>query len=372
MLEIIKHGRLAKDSIPEGCEEACTRMVDEGFLQVVTPECSRYYMTDVVGTVNVHAATQSPSSKKRTLNSPTKAKKPKVESPSSSIPAVYYRLNTRTFITALWQQQLTEITRRRINEAASAVMHAAFTCLGLRAATGGLTFNAFQVSTKLPSGTPLLVDNNSRTMGEHSPLTQYLDCLAQELDFIKKLDTRTGGTYSIDERASIHYCRMRTIESFIATRFGAASVRILRILQDKKMLEEKTISKIAMITAKETRERLYQMLAVGLVHLQEVPKTLDHAPSRTFFLWTIPIPLIFTRISEMALRSVGNLLIRAEAEYQRQHLLVVKSERSDVAANPSLLSETEQRQLNTLKKTLDRLHVSCCRIISEYLILQHY
>ncbi|PJF16532.1 hypothetical protein PSACC_03705 [Paramicrosporidium saccamoebae] len=357
-LEVAKHGRLSKNLLNEGLDVFDT-MVEEGFLEAATPESS-IWGEESAGHVNIFGASHSPG-KRRVTESPVKdAKRAKID-------VVHFvRINVKTFVTALWHETMVDFVGNRINDAAALVMQSCLKCAG-----NGATFSSFQVSTKLPSGTPLLVDNPGR-VGDKSPLSQYLDCLSQEIAFFNKIDSRAGGTYSIDLNASANTMRIKNIEAYISARFGEPSTRIFRILQDCKMLEEKTISKIAMMTPKDTRERLYQMLQRGLVHLQEVPKTLDHAPSRTFFLWTIPTPIVFTRMAEMSLKVCINLLERASVERKKSELLILKSERSDVVANPELLNDGERKQLKVLRKVLNRLahHINC--VMSEFLVLEHF
>ena len=43
----------------------------------------------------------------------------------------------------------------------------------------------------------------------------------------------------------------------------------------------------AMISVKDTREFLYKLLKAQYVQIQEVARTVDHAPSRTFYLWRV-------------------------------------------------------------------------------------
>ncbi|XP_031468139.1 DNA-directed RNA polymerase III subunit RPC3-like [Phasianus colchicus] len=45
-----------------------------------------------------------------------------------------------------------------------------------------------------------------------------------------------------------------------------------------------------MIPAKEAKDMLYRMLSESFVALQEIPRTPDHAPSRTFYLYAVNVP----------------------------------------------------------------------------------
>ena len=62
---------------------------------------------------------------------------------------------------------------------------------------------------------------------------------------------------------------------------------MFRLLLLKRQLEQKQVADSAMLPVKETRELLYRMFKEEYLELQEVAKTADHAPSRTFFLWRV-------------------------------------------------------------------------------------
>jgi DNA-directed RNA polymerase III subunit RPC3 len=46
------------------------------------------------------------------------------------------------------------------------------------------------------------------------------------------------------------------------------------------------VSKLAMIAPKDVRPLLSAMSAESLISIQEVPKSADRNPTRTFYLWS--------------------------------------------------------------------------------------
>lgn len=58
-------------------------------------------------------------------------------------------------------------------------------------------------------------------------------------------------------------------------RFGSKAFRVFRLLLMKKMLEQKQVSDMAMIPAKEAKEILYTLLTEGFVSLQVWPSYVD-------------------------------------------------------------------------------------------------
>lgn len=112
-------------------------------------------------------------------------------------------------------------------------------------------------------------------------------------------------------------------------RFGGPACRIFRLLLLKRQLEQKQIADMAMIPVAETRELLYRLFKVEFVHLQargrrvgprsgcvcfpptpttpgsqEVARTADHSPSRTFYLWRVDLLRVIDRLSSELYRTV--------------------------------------------------------------------
>ena len=79
--------------------------------------------------------------------------------------------------------------------------------------------------------------------------------------------------------------RTRVLEAVARERHGNEGVRVLRLLLETGKMDEKQIAKVAMMSAKDVRPLLSAMSAESLVSLQEVPRTSDRNPTKTFYLW---------------------------------------------------------------------------------------
>ena len=77
------------------------------------------------------------------------------------------------------------------------------------------------------------------------------------------------------------------VDAVVRERFGEAACRIFRLVLLKRQLEQKQIADEAMLPVKDTRELLYKLFKVEFVQLQEVARSADHSPSRTFYLWRV-------------------------------------------------------------------------------------
>jgi DNA-directed RNA polymerase III subunit RPC3 len=99
------------------------------------------------------------------------------------------------------------------------------------------------------------------------------------------------------------------LEAVTRERHGDDGVRILRLLLNTGKMDEKQvsihfifvffsqtisdllptqqISKVAMMSPKDVRPLLSAMSAESLISIQEVPKSADRNPTRTFYLWSV-------------------------------------------------------------------------------------
>lgn len=96
--------------------------------------------------------------------------------------------------------------------------------------------------------------------------------------------------------------RRRVVESVTREKHGTEGVRIFRLLLGTGKMDEKQvcnscetsrsisltwgkISKIVMMAPKDVRPLLAALAADSLISTQEVPKSADRNPTRTFYLW---------------------------------------------------------------------------------------
>jgi len=65
--------------------------------------------------------------------------------------------------------------------------------------------------------------------------------------------------------------KQRLLHSVLMEKYGPTACRIFRLLQEKRLLEQKQVASLAMIPANDARIKLYQMLSGGFVALQVCP-----------------------------------------------------------------------------------------------------
>ncbi|XP_077989640.1 DNA-directed RNA polymerase III subunit RPC3-like isoform X2 [Glandiceps talaboti] len=220
-------------------------------------------------------------------------------------------------------------------------------------------------------------------------LDQYLKLLADDqMEFITKTGESGGGMYAMNIFKVIKVLCTAHIESVVQERFGSKCCRIFRLLLLKKHLEQKQVEEFAMIPAKEAKELLYRMFSEHFVALQEIPRTPDHAPSRTFYLFSVNLNEVSRMLLERCYKAQTNVIFRRERENNENKRVLEKSQRVEAiaaslqnngAANADQAAEIEEMitppertQLNKLKKTFAKLEHSELQLDQTIFILNSF
>jgi DNA-directed RNA polymerase III subunit RPC3 len=176
------------------------------------------------------------------------------------------------------------------------------------------------------------------------------------------------------------------VDAVVRERFGGPACRIFRLLLLKRQLEQKQIAEMAMIPVKDTRELLYKLVKVEFVQLQEVARTADHSPSRTFYLWRVRLRAglpparraeraaraqvdllrVIDRLCTELYRTVSKVRARLLHEVQKEQEVMARLEAvaAGHAADGHTISLTaEQRsRLQRVRQVAAALEVSCMRL----------
>ncbi|KAF1456191.1 DNA-directed RNA polymerase III subunit RPC3, partial [Spheniscus demersus] len=230
-------------------------------------------------------------------NGERKAKKQKQDGESSEPPpddGIYWQVNIDRFHQHFRDQGIVSAVANRMDQTSSEIVRTM------------LRMSEVTTSSSAPYTQPLSSNEIFRSLPAgynivKQVLDQYLTLLADDpLEFVGKSGDSGGGMYTVsilqvkrrfEDFSAPPPSRFRPlIRSPLPRRFGSRCARIFRLLLRKKHLEQKQVEDFAMIPAKEAKDMLYKMLSENFVALQEIPKTPDHAPSRTFYLYTVNVP----------------------------------------------------------------------------------
>ncbi|NWV04273.1 RPC3 polymerase, partial [Ptilonorhynchus violaceus] len=320
-----------------------------------------------------------------------KAKRQKQEGGSSETPpddGIYWQVNLDRFHQHFRDQALVSAVASRMDQTSSEVVRTMLRMSEVTTASGAShtqPLSSNEIFRSLPSG---------YNIGKQV-LDQYLALLADDpLEFVGKSGDSGGGTYTV----SILWGRLASwaphspfphpsLIPLLLHRFGSRCARIFRLLLRKKHLEQKQVEDFAMIPAKEAKDMLYRMLSENLVSLQEIPKTPDHAPSRTFYLYTVNVAAAARMLLHRCYKSVANLMERRQHEMRENKRLLEKSQRVEAilasmqatGAEAAQLREVEEmitgperQQLETLKHNVNKIDASENQVDETIFVLESF
>ena len=115
--------------------------------------------------------------------------------------------------------------------------------------------------------------------------------------------------------------QLRTIENIALERYDEQGARILRMLLEKGMLDEKLIAERALLEPKATRAIIFQMVGDGLITTQELPRRPDRQPQYTFYMFHANMDRILVLLSDYICKNILNLRIRFRLELSRLETL---------------------------------------------------
>ncbi|KAG0095457.1 DNA-directed RNA polymerase III subunit RPC3 [Podila epicladia] len=298
---------------------------------------------------------------------------------------VFFKINYERFIIRWRNTQIAELYEARLNPTAKTIMNTILVLAEERMINCkedlSSPVNTMLLLNSLPASLDLAetlefqqqelgINGSKPRAGEC--LDKYIDILEADLMQILKKDGGRTGQYVINLKAASKIMKKNLIQTIISSRFGSPYVRIMNMLLDKGKLEEKMISKFSMMPVKDVREKLTTLCTFGVLNLQEVPKSQDRTPSRTFYLWEVILTRAADALVDRLYHTMGNLRQRRFVEKAKRAVLLSKCERTDVQANDSLLNAAEKKELDTLGGILEMLEVQELRIAQMVMTLRDF
>uniref|UniRef100_A0A8C6EFD7 DNA-directed RNA polymerase III subunit RPC3 n=1 Tax=Microcebus murinus TaxID=30608 RepID=A0A8C6EFD7_MICMU len=306
-----------------------------------------------------------------------KAKRPKHTADNKEpIPddGIYWQANLDRFHQHFRDQAIVSAVANRMDQTSSEIVRTM------------LRMSEITTSSSAPFTQPLSSNEIFRSLPvgyniSKQVLDQYLTLLADD-----PVSLDLNSLYK-DLHKALACLATATLESVVQERFGSRCARIFRLVLQKKHLEQKQVEDFAMIPAKEAKDMLYKMLSENFISLQEIPKTPDHAPSRTFYLYTVNILSAARMLLHRCYKSIANLIERRQFETKESKRLLEKSQRVEAiiasmqatGAEEAQLQEIEEmitaperQQLETLKRNVNKLDASEIQVDETIFLLESY
>ncbi|KAF8201717.1 RNA polymerase III subunit RPC82-domain-containing protein [Pholiota molesta] len=289
--------------------------------------------------------------------------------------SVYFKVNYERFGVHIRNAVFVNAARDRYNEGASVVMKAA-----LKAT------ESTQLSISEPHSVPTSIANIAMKVPEDANLAAGLvysskkvaniTCIKDYLGMLSSADNPTPegrassflsySTSKVQVEFEIIARRLRQgiVESVTQDKHGAEGLRILRLLAHSGKLDEKQISKSVLMAPKDVRPLLVALSTDKLISTQEVPKSADRNPARTFYLWYADFNKAYATILGDIYKTQFNIMARRRAESEAHDVAAVleKRQRTDVSQDETLLTRLERELLKEWEMKQEKLAVLELRV----------
>ncbi|XP_067929295.1 DNA-directed RNA polymerase III subunit RPC3-like isoform X1 [Watersipora subatra] len=189
-----------------------------------------------------------------------------------------------------------------------------------------------------------------------------------EMKMLVKVGDDGGGSYIIDYSQAMTALAIANAEALVLERFGSKSLRLFRLLILKQHLEQKQLEEMAMIPTKDAKQLLYNMYTHRFISTTDISKTADHAASRTFYCFKVPMEHLGGQLREANYKSILNLMSkriqilsdnrRLLDKQQKMEAIIAtlgEDEADQKAEIEAMTTPSEQQQLQAVKNQTNRL-----------------
>ncbi|OAX40521.1 hypothetical protein K503DRAFT_781359 [Rhizopogon vinicolor AM-OR11-026] len=288
---------------------------------------------------------------------------------------VYFRVNFDRFNTYIRNKLIETAAGERFNRSAALVMRA--------------TLKSTEAKQKNPTSTAAVAmlisdDENLSGLVTSTKKSSSASLVKDYLGLMSAIDNPTpaGRASSFinlsNNKVYVEFgiigsrLQRHVLEAVARERHGDDGVRIVRLLLDIGKMDEKQIAKVAMMPNNVVRPLLAALSSDFLISTQEVPRSADRNPTRTFYLWHVDLHKAYSTLLGHLYKTIYNIGMRRQAEQEEPIVKAVleKRERTDVAQDESLLSRMERDVLKEWETKQEKLTVLEMRVEEAVFILR--
>lgn len=195
-------------------------------------------------------------------------------------------------------------------------------------------------------------------------VTRHLDLLANSpLGLLTKAGNRGGGEWYVPFSDLCETLKRVTYEQIIENKFGPLALRLLRIIKDKGKVNDELLARTALLRADTIAQLASTLHDFGALDLQEVPRSNDRTPVKTFFLWFHNPKRAYGIILQDMYKALARMYKRILAERKEHPILLAKLEREDVKGNEeAYLTASEKKDIYELRATEEKLLIQINRL----------
>ncbi|XXQ38038.1 DNA-directed RNA polymerase III subunit RPC3 [Plasmodiophora brassicae] len=361
-LELLgEHGRLTVHDLIERfrtSQQDASAKGEQRFLQCLQSLCDQRFL------VQVDLPSEDGDHGKEPAAPSTKLAPPQNEFNVDENPDAVVKINHERFTFAFRNELIVEYVSGRLDPVAGEIVRVMLLPRDCGSAPVNLTdryeYSEMSIFDNLPE-----VPAVSRAQ-----LRQYLhEMMYDNVPIIElKESISSGEVYVVRVDAIVGELRRRHTQSIVRAKFGDEAGRIFMLLLDKKQLESKSVSDLALVSKKQTREKLYKMLEQDFVHLQELAKSADRNPQRTLYIWSVPLNKVYAQLRSAFMFAWVNLRERLKRETEEAQPVIDHLRYSGAGA--SSLSEADQKVYETWAKRSERLENAMLRVDDDILLFR--
>lgn len=195
-------------------------------------------------------------------------------------------------------------------------------------------------------------------------VTRHLELLANSpLKLLVKSGNRGGGEWFVPFSDLRETLKRVTYEQIIENKYGNLALRLLRIIKDKGKVNDELLARTALLRADTIAQLASTLHDFGALDLQEVPRSNDRTPVKTFFLWFHNPKRAYNIVLQDMYKALSRMYKRILAERKEHPILLAKLEREDVKENEdAYLTTTEKLEISELRAVEEKLLVQINRL----------
>ncbi|KAA8898668.1 hypothetical protein TRICI_006485 [Trichomonascus ciferrii] len=200
---------------------------------------------------------------------------------------------------------------------------------------------------------------------------KHLELLADSpMKFLIKINS---SEWFVPFEEAMKHARRLTYDEIVTNKCGNIPARLLRIIRDKGRVDEKFLSKVALIQSNDLRGHLAKLQDFGAIDLQEIPRGNDRAPARTYYLWYHDPQRAYLHLLHDTYCTQERLYSRMLFEKKEQSILLSKLEREDVKGNEDqFLNTQEKHDLRALRQKEEKLLAQIWRLDEIVKVFRDY
>ena len=192
-----------------------------------------------------------------------------------------------------------------------------------------------------------------------STLRKLLDVLVSDTSLGTSRAYGSNGEqteYVVNIKAMITTIQRKTITSIARGRYGVQTARLVELMLTRdEWMEQSALGDIAIMPAREAREKLYLLYRDNWIDFREVSKRSDFNPQSTFYFWRMDYNHVKSVVLDHAYRGLLNLRIKrtsllreaGEKDMESQSLALYKEiEYSEAAIAASHVKVKAERKLS--------------------------